>query len=47
MKVEEYFIHFDKVQIIQLKNWKEPWLVWLSGLSASLQTEKSLVRFPV
>ena len=24
-----------------------PWLVWLSGLSASLWTERSLVRFPV
>ena len=24
-----------------------PWLVWLSGLSASLQTKGSLVRFPV
>ena len=25
----------------------EPWLVWLSGLSAGLRTEGSLVRFPV
>ena len=24
-----------------------PWLVWLSGLSADLQTKGSLVRFPV
>ncbi|KAF6119515.1 hypothetical protein HJG60_010012 [Phyllostomus discolor] len=24
-----------------------PWLVWLSGLSASLRTERLLVRFPV
>ena len=24
----------------------EPWLTWLSGLSASLQTKRSLVRFP-
>ena len=24
-----------------------PWLVWLSGLSAGLQTKRSLVRFPV
>ena len=24
-----------------------PWLVWLSGLNASLQTKGSLVRFPV
>ena len=24
-----------------------PWLVWLSGLSASLQTKGSPVRFPV
>ena len=25
----------------------EPWLVWLSGLSAGLWTERSLVQFPV
>ena len=25
----------------------KPWLVWLSGLSASLQTKGSQVRFPV
>ena len=24
-----------------------PWLVWLSGLRASMQTKGSLVRFPV
>ena len=24
-----------------------PWLVWLSGLNAGLQTKGSLVRFPV
>ena len=24
-----------------------PWLVWLSGLGAGLQTKRSLVRFPV
>ena len=24
-----------------------PWLVWLGGLSAGLQTKRSLVRFPV
>ena len=30
------------------QRWKyEPWLVWLSGLSTSLQTKGSLVRFPV
>ena len=26
---------------------KWPWLVWLSGLSTSLQTKGLLVRFPV
>ena len=25
----------------------QPWLVWLSGLSASLRTKGSLVQFPV
>ena len=25
----------------------QPWLVWLSGLSSSLQTKGSLVQFPV
>ena len=25
----------------------EPWLVWLSGLSAGLRTERSLVQFLV
>ena len=25
----------------------QPWLVWLSGLSAGLRTKESLVRFPV
>ena len=33
-------------QTTQLKN-EQPWLVWLSGLSANLQTKRSLVRFPV
>ena len=26
---------------------RQPWLVWLSGLSAGLQTKGSLDRFPV
>ena len=26
---------------------KDPWLVWLGGLSAGLRTKRSLVRFPV
>ena len=30
-----------------LKNSFSPCLVWLNGLSAHLQTEKSLVQFPV
>ena len=25
----------------------QPWLVWLTGLSAGLQTKGSLVQFPV
>ena len=29
------------------QEYKEPWLVWLSGLSAGLWTKGSLVRFPV
>ena len=31
-----------------LKNgWIEPWVVWLRGLSAGLQTKGSSVQFPV
>ena len=30
-----------------LKNWLLPWLLWLSGLSAGLQTRRSRVQFPV
>ena len=30
-----------------LKKLKGLWQVWFSGLSASVQTERSLVRFPV
>ena len=30
-----------------MKLYIEPWLVWLSGLSADLQTKGSLVQFPV
>ena len=30
-----------------LKDSREPWLVWLSGLSAGLLTKGSLVQFPV
>ena len=33
--------------LILIKNLILPWLVWLSGLSASLQTKGSLVQFPV
>ena len=32
---------------LALKNTTQPWLVWLNGLSASLQTKKLLVQFPV
>ena len=31
----------------ELKIHVEPWLVWLSALNIGLQTERSLVRFPV
>ena len=30
-----------------IKNARETWLLWLSGLSTSLQTERSPVRFLV
>ena len=30
-----------------LKKGKQPWLVWLSGLSASRRTKRSPVRFPL
>ena len=30
-----------------LKKYGPSWLVWLSGLNASLQTQRSLVQFPV
>ena len=29
------------------KNWFLPWLLWLSELSAHLQTKGSLVQFPI
>ena len=32
---------------LALKNMTQPWLVWLNGLSASPQTKKLLVQFPV
>ena len=35
-----------KKQQQQQKN-LQPWLVWLRGLSAGLQTKRSLVQFPV
>ena len=36
--------HIDSAR---LNNTLEPWLVWLSGFSASLQIKRSLVQFPV
>ena len=33
--------------VVHRENNIEPWLVWLGGLSASLQTKGSLVRFPI
>ena len=32
---------------VKIRNNDEPWQVWLSGLSTGLQTERSLVQFPV
>ena len=32
---------------VQTKTKHEPWLVWVSGLSASLRTKGLSVRFPV
>ena len=32
---------------VRLKIFSMPWLVWLSGLSAGLQLERSLVQVPV
>ena len=37
----------DKKHLGSLKVRYLAWLVWLSGLSASLRTKGSLVRFPV
>ena len=36
-----------KIETDLLEKIIEPWLVWLSGLSAGLQTKGSLVRFSV
>ena len=48
---EKIILIFFKVNTIHLISfWNctlEPWLLWLSGLSASLQTRESVVRFPV
>ena len=36
----------DRLTILKNKT-KQPWLVWLSWLSAGLQTRRSPVQFPV
>ena len=41
------FFRWEIKMIGGLETHQEPWLVWLSGLSASLQTEGSSVQFPV
>ena len=42
-------IHRFSESVLLITNGKPswPWLVWLSGLSASLQSKGSVVRFPV
>ena len=39
-------IEIPEVAKIKIER-KQPWLVWLSGLSTGLQTERLLVQFPV
>ena len=49
-KINVYFFFFArrfKIISSHLKMKRVPWLVWLSGLSAGLQTKGSLVPFPV
>ena len=41
------FVYSNQVGNQQELKLVQPWLVWLSGLSAGLQTKGSLVRFPV
>ena len=44
IKADNGFVSFSDIYIQELV---EPWLVWLSGLSTSLQTKGPLVQFPV
>ena len=43
MEIGQYSNGGNKYEHLKYK----PWLVWLSGLSAGLQTKGSLVQFPV
>ena len=44
---QNIFITFSKIDFFQYEKIILPWLVWLSGLSAGLQTKGSPVWFPV
>ena len=45
---EDWGSHYRKQYGVYSKNYKwRPWMVWLSGLSAGLQTKGLLVPFPV
>ena len=45
--MEHTTVTMNKLQLLNQKDEFQPWLVWLSGLSAGLQNKGSLVRFPV
>ena len=46
-KLHITFSHAASPQMTHLKFWIHPWLVWLSGLRASLWIKRPLVWFPV
>ena len=46
LNVFEWF-YLVSFAIYQRKMYSRPWLVWLNGLSAGLQTKGSLVQFPI
>ena len=47
-EIGEITTNTTEIQMFVRNYYKQlPWLVWLSGLSASLQTRGLLVRFPV
>ena len=46
-KIKKNSIYNIKNDKIFKNKWLQPWLVWLSGLSAGLRIKGSLVQFPV